>query len=322
MPITIRDNAYFYSVLNSQLLQPPGPEYVFDQFLTFKEEVGANQGDIVTFNRYPLLADAGMTEALRTANESNTIGIGNPIAITSQSVSFQLGEFVGPYSTAGTALAPLAVTEKVMDQASQLLLRRRDIHKFGEDIGTGILYDDMVRTHDRFIANRFLASTNFTNPGSKLDAATLVTDKITSADILTIKEKLQTRFTKRFNKTGRFAAVVNSRMEKHIMQDADFKAAAQYSDAMRLFRGYIGTYLGFDFFTSDNYPTATVNSLTAHQGIFFGQGAVGYAYSGMPEIRANKNDDYERFLYLIHRRVAAYATLNTAFIEIARTFAA
>jgi len=105
------------------------------------------------------------------------------------------------------------------------------------------------------------------------------------------------------------------------MQDADFKAAVQFGDPQRLYRGEIGNYLGFKWMRSENIPTRTVNALTAQQLIFFGKGGVGYAEGEKAEIRLNKNDDYGRFLYLIWRAVRAYATLNTDFIELGRTFA-
>lgn len=320
MPLTITDPAFFYATISQILMYASQPMYIFDQFVEKELDLRKGQGDTVDLKRYPYIGEAGLTEALRKANESNTIGIGNPVNITAQSVSMVLGEFIGPYSTAGSALAPLGVTEKVAKYASQKLLDYENPTEFMNSIGANLLKDDHDRAHDRFLANRFLASTNFTNPASKADAATVVTDKWTSADTLTVKEKLQSRFAQPFD-DGYYRAIVNSRGEKHLMQDADFKAAVQFGDPERLYRGEIGNYLGFKWLRSENMPTRTVNALTAQQLIFCGKGSVGYAEGEKPEIRLNKNDDYGRFLYLIWRAVRAYATLNTDFIELGRTFA-
>lgn len=320
MPLTITDPAFFYATVSQMLLRAPKPMYIFDQVVEVEEEMRKGLGDTLDLKRYPYIGEAGLTEALRRANESNVIGIGNPLNVTAQTVSLVLGEFIGPYSTAGSALAPLGITEKVAKFASQKLLDYENPMDFMNSIGANLLKDDHDRAHDRFLANRFLAGTNFTNPGSKLDAATLVTDRWTSADTLTVKEKLQSRFAQPFE-DGYYRAIVNSRGEKHMMQDADFKTAVQFGSPERLYRGEIGNYLGFKWMRSENIPTRIVNTLTAQQIIFCGTGAVGYGQGEKPEIRLNKNDDYGRFLYLIWRAVRAYATLNTDFIELGRTFA-
>jgi hypothetical protein len=112
-------------------------------------------------------------------------------------------------------------------------------------------------------------------------------------------------------------------MEKHLKQDTSFREAMYYARPDNLLKGEIGTYEGFRFFSSNNLPTASINSLTAYQGLFFGPGVAGYGEGNLPlQVRINKNDDYERFMYLIWLVYRGYALLDERFCVKARTFAA
>ncbi|MGL4620873.1 MAG: N4-gp56 family major capsid protein [Chroococcidiopsis sp.] len=321
MALTVRDPKYFFAVLSSMLLLAPKPMYVFDQFAEKEFDFAKTLGDTMVLNRYPYLGEAGLSQIARQLSETVVIGTADPVSITAEAVTLILQEFGGPYSIAGAKVSPLGITEKVARFAQNKLVDMMDVTGWFKSIAGALLKDDHDRLHDRILFQLCMTSPNTTNPGSKADGATLVTDKFGVDDLLTIKEKLDTRNAPEFD-DGLYVAVLSPRMEKHLKSDVKFRDAVRYGSPERLYRGEIGTFEGFRCITSKNMVTETVNALTAHDGIFMGQQAYGYVEAMAAEIRKNKNDDYERFLYLVWLAYRAYSALNTSFIEIGRTFAA
>lgn len=319
MPLTVRDPAFFFAILSSQMLKDPSPAYVFDQFVDREIDFTKTEGDTIVLNRYPNFGEAGLTQVARQLSETTPIGIADPVGITAQAVTIILQEYGGPYNTAVNRVVPLGITEKVARRAQQKLIDWKNPTDFFNSIGGQLLKDDQLRWHDRVLCRLFLTSPNTTNPGSKADGATLVTDKISTDDLIRIKEKLFTRNVPTFS-DGLYAAIISPRMESHLKQDDKFLRAMQFGSPQRLYKGELGIYEGFRFICSNNVPTETVNSLTGYLGIFCGPHAVGYGVGLPPEVRRNKNDDFERFLYLIWLTYSGYAALDTRFVEIGRTF--
>ena len=324
MALTVRDPAFFFDTLSAMMLTEPSPEYVFDQFATIDVDFSAGNGDTVYLNRYPYFGDVGLTLANRILAETDSIGISDPVNQNVNQVSVELLELAGPYSSVKRGVAPLGVTEKVARQAEQKLIDSGNPESFFNSIGARSLKDDHDRFHDRALCNLFLATTNKYNPDGVVDGSTAVTgagSTLSGDDLMAIKEVLQNNNAPTFS-DGLYRAVISPRMEKHLRQDPDFKESMRYYNPTQLMRGEIGIFEGFRFFTSTNIPTATVNALTASQGVFFGMDAVGYGEGGLPlQVRSNKNDDYERFMYLIWLVYRGYSAMDYRFVVNARTFA-
>ena len=317
MPLTLRDEAYFKTILSANMLMEPKPAYVFDQFASKEIDFARTKGDTIDINRYPYFGEVGMTQVARQLSEQNTIGIEDPVAITAETVTVILQEYSGPYNATAGHVAPLGITEKVARRAQQKLIDTSDPTSFVNSIGGQLLKDDHDRWHDRVLCQLYLTSPNSTNPGNKADGTVAADDQIGTADLGTIKEKLLQRNIPTFS-DGLYVAVISPRMEKHLKVDPDWRSAAPEES---LYRGEIGVYEGFRFIRSTNIPTEQVNGLTANLGIFMGPDAVGYGEAMPPEIRLNKNDDYSRFMYLIWLAYKGYVALDTRFIEIGRTMA-
>lgn len=320
MALTVRDEAYFQTILSAAMLKDPKPAYVFDQFVAKEFDFDRTLGDTIELQRYPYFGDVGMSQVQRQLSETNTVGILDPVAITTNNVTLILQEYGGPYNGIADHVAPLGVTEKVARRAQRKLLDANNPESFVNSIGGDLLKDDYDRWHDRTLCDLYLTSPNSTNPGGAADAAVTNTDQISTADLATIKERLQNRFAPTWD-DGLYMAIVSPRMEKHLRLDDSFRKAVQFGDPRRLFRGELGIYEGFRFMSSTNLPTETVNALTGHLGIFFGPRAVGFGEALAAQVRRNKTDDYDRFFYLVWITYKAYAALDTRFIEVARTFA-
>ncbi len=322
MPLTVRDPAFFFDTLSAMMLQEPKPMYVFSQFATADVDFQASNGDTIKLNRYPYFGDVGLSQEARRLSETQTIGTATPVRQEVNQVTVVLEEFSGPYSTVSNSVSPLGVTERVARRAEQKLLDSGDPLSFFNSIGGASLKDDHDRVHDRILCNLYLGATNVYNPGGVANSATTVLDKLDGADLMAIKEELQMRNIPTFG-DGLYVAVVPPRMEKHLRQDPEFQESMRYYSPTQLMRGEIGIYEGFRFFMSTNMGTTTVNALTAYEGVFFGPDAVGFGEGGLPlQIRRNKNDDYERFMYLIWLVYRGYALMDDRFIVKARTFAA
>lgn len=320
MALQVRDSTYFFSVLGIRMLFAPTALTVFDQFAEIEQHLGKNEGDTIVLNRYPHLGDVGLTLAARAVGEAATIGISSPVNVTPEQAILVLTDYWGPHN--GTAVAPYGISEATARRANAKLIEYSDPLSFVNSIGGAFLDTDHKRWHDRVLCNLCLTTTQIRNPAGKADASTLVTDKVTTADILAIRKTLIDNNVPTFD-DGTYVAVISSQVEHNLLSDADFKAAAinNANAGDRIWMGEIGKYLGVRFVTSTNIPTTTVNSLTAAQYVVFGKQAFGYGVGSLPEIRKNANDDYGRFLYLVWKCVRAYAVLNSSFIVKGRSFA-
>jgi len=325
MALTLRDPNLFFTTLSSMMLFEPRPAYVFDQFAMKEIRYGANNGDTVVLNRYPYFDDAGLTLADRQLSESDTIGTANPVSQDTDAVTVILQEYSGPYNGTESAIAPFGITEKVARQAEAKLIDTGDPLSFFNSIGARSLKDDHDRFHDRVLFNLLSTTTNKWNPDGVVDGSTASTSTgstLDSDDLRGIKEQLENANVPP-DSDGLYIAVISPRMDKHLRQDTDYKEAMRYASPENLLRGEIGVYEGFRFIKSTNMPTETINSLTAHKGIFMGVDAVGYGEGDLPlEVRKNKNDDYERFMYLIWLVFRGYSLLDERFVVEARTYAA
>jgi len=325
MSLTLRDPNLFFTTLGSMILFDPKPNYVFDQIAEKEIRFGAGNGDTVQLNRYPAFGDAGLTRAARKLDETNTVGTADPVQQDTESVTVILEEYSGPYNSSTSAIAPLGITEKMARQAEAKLIDTNNPTDFFNSIGGMSLKDDHDRWHDRVIQNLLDETTYEWNPDDVADGSTATTDtgsKIDSEDLQGIKEILQGN-NAQTDSEGLYWAIISPRMEKHLRSDSDFKEAMHYANPQMIVRGQIGVYEGFRFITSTNMKTETINSITAHKGFFLGPGAVGYGEGDIPvEVRPNKNDDYERFMYLIWLVFRGYALLDDRFVVEARTYAA
>lgn len=324
MTLTLRDPDLFFTTLSSMMLLDPRPSYVFDQIAMSEIRFGAGDGDTVQLNRYPAFGDNGLSLTARKLTEQQTIGTADPIKQDQESVTVILEEYSGPYNPDAGHVAPLGLTEKVARQAEAKLIDTGDPTSFFNSIGGNSLKDDHDRWHDRVLQSLLDETTNEWNPDDVSDGSTATSgtgSKIDTEDLQGIKETLEMANAPT-DSDGLYWAIVSPRMDKHFRQDTDFKEAMHYANPNALVRGEMGVYEGFRFIKSTNMSTETINSLDAYKGFFLGPGAIGYGEGDFPvEIRKNKNDDYERFMYLVWLVFRGYALLDDRFVVEGRTYA-
>lgn len=275
----------------------------------------------VQLPRFRRWGERSWTKASRRRDKLSLIGTANSEGLSSSMITLDIFEMTGPSTTDGQASTLWLTKEDVLFARANLF--QYGAQTFHESIGSANLSDDYQGFMDRISILELMNTTVKFNPSNKVDASTLITDRITSNDLDRIRYQLVSRNTRRFP-DGYFHAIIDELMLVHLLQDPDFKQFAlafiqggmvpiansplvtvpQQTAAMvggtpiqQLTGGPIPpiVYKHFMMWSSNNVPTRTVNSLTANLGLFFGLGAVGYG-SGGPgvQVRVNNNTDFDR----------------------------
>lgn len=273
-------------------------------------------------------SESSWTKTARRRNKNQLLGTANSRGLSSSMITLDLFEQTGPNDELDPTIpAHLWITKEDM------LLARANLMQYGvaafhESIGSANLADDYQGYSDRIHILEQMATTTKFNPSNKADAATLVTDKLTSNDLDRIRYQLVTKNTRRFP-DGYFHAIVDEIMMVHLLQDPDFKQFA-----LALIQGaqvpvantplvnvpqstaaipqgipqqLLGSqpippivYKHFMIWSSNNVPSRVVNALTAALGLFFGANSVGVG-SGGPGVgvRVNTDTDFDRHFRFI-----------------------
>lgn len=293
--------------------------------------------------RYSYWGQPG-TKENREREAAETIGTANSRAITKEKVLVSLREYTGPADPGDPTAPSTFKIPKLTILRAQRMLWDMGVAGFHQSIGSLNLLDDYRRWRDRVWINEALKSTNTYNPGGIADASTQNTSKFNIAtDLLTVVERLRNRNVPTFE-DGNYRCLCSPRFMKHLRQDSSFREVARYpgfpgmQPNMAIYGGpQMNQYNtpqgqpvmpsgfvfeGVRFFESTNMPTASVNSLDAHLGIFFGPQALGMGVGGPnAQVLLNNNDDFSRFVIAIWQLYAGFEPLNLDFIEVVRTFA-
>lgn len=321
----------FSSIIGTMLLKEPSQEFVFHQELTVKEEIGKNEGDTIRLNRYPYLPEAGLDEASRTIEPSQTIGTNNGVRLTADHVYINLKRFAGPYNEDEAAVAPLTVDEVSMRYAqtviSQIdwddaLARRKSATSLWDGIGGQRLKRDHDLWEDKVIQTLLGTVSNTYNATGVADGSVNAQKFLPSQDLAELMEMVGDAKIPPC-KDGYYHFYCSPRLAKHIMQDNQLRdeLSRSMTGQRELRKGEIGIYEGFKFFKSNNMSTKTVNTKTAHLGYILGDYVLGCGV-GMPaQVRINSNDDYQTKMFLIWLKDCGYTLLDGRLAIEVRTYA-
>ncbi len=357
--LTIRDPNFFFSILQAMLLDPDDvPIFsVWDTFaMTTSNAFGMGKGDLIQFNKYPHFSvpETGLDLASRTITEINTIGTANPVGLATGAVTVALAEFAGPYNASTLSIQPFGITEKTAKFAQQSLANHGNATEFTEAIGVRNLRTDHDVWHEAAMCRLALANVPAANKlnGDKFVtgayAGTFTADGSVDTTV-TITTSVVKRLWKRMIDgkvptlaNGRYPAIINTQAFVHLSEDPTFVTAMANSPVLAALKvqglllnapgqtnspAYLGTYERFDFYLYDNWPpanstyNANVNAV-AVTGLMLAFGPDAWAYGeGDPlSVRQNKNDDYERFLYLIWRVFRGYQVFYPNRLFLLRSF--
>lgn len=302
------------------------PAYVANQVFQapMVHDYAAVRTKTVQLDRFKPWGEKGLTKAARRRDKTQLIGTANAESLGKTTKTISIHEHTGPSDAAGNA-STLHITKEDLLYSRQMLMQY-GLQKFHESIGSGNLADDFQRWWDRIHYLEAMNTTQKYNAGNKADAATLVTDKFSSDDLMNIKYKLAVKNTPRFS-DGTYHGAISEEMLNHLSQDDDFKNFARaiiQGGQVPFQQGYEGygpqsigqnitgmptqgnqalppiVYQGFTLFPSNNLPTRTVNSLTAYLGIFTGPGAIGIGSGGRgPVIEVDSQTDFNRHFHFI-----------------------
>ena len=258
--------------LSKSLRNQALPEYVYRQFVDYKEDPGKKAGDIVFFDKTLKIDTKGSTLV-----ETNTIPE-NKWKVIKDSV--QVTEW-------GNAVP---FTEKLQTLAA-----------FDpSDISSRSLKNDMVEVIDsaayvQFASAEYIAvatntaTTIFTTNGSATATSACNASDKTVRDIVDYMDK---KWIPRFTDKN-YRAIVSVNTRRGIYDY--LQAIAQYADPEYRANAEVGQYYGCRFVLDTARLSDAVGSGTQYgEGVFFGQEAVLEAMALQPEVRMKIPSDYGR----------------------------
>ena len=258
--------------LSKSLRNQALPEYVYRQFVDYKEDPGKKNGDTVFFDKVLKIDTKGSTLV-----ETNTMPENKWKVVKDSVVMTEWGNSV-PYTAKLETLAEFDP----------------------ENLSTTKLKDDMVEVIDSAAYAQFrtfkyvavatnTATTVFTSNGTATITATANASDRTVRDIV---DKMDMVLIPRFSdKNYRAAISVNTRRGIY-----DYlQAVAQYADPEYRANAEVGQYYGVRFSLDTAFLSNSVGASSLYgEGIFFGKEAVLEAMALQPEIRMKVPTDYGR----------------------------
>lgn len=273
--------------------------------VTFVPELGKGPGHTVRINR-PVFANTTYTEASREVPVGATIST-TPITVSSEQANVTLRRFMGPYSTAASAVAPIGIDKFDASLA---------LHKLVEVRGM-----QLVRDFDRFLDAAAVAlfgnaATTLYPVGASTDnSAAVAGDYPFDYELCTRIEKTLDEANIPMFSNGRRKLVLHPRQVAQLKMDPDFMRLAVFDKSKNpLSQSYVAQIGNLDVYKSNTLSTASnTNSITIYRAQAFGPGMVGVGMGRKPECVASTNDNYGETNLSMWITYMGLATLDNRF---------
>jgi hypothetical protein len=271
----------FPRILGAELLRPDAqfiakfvcqPQVVWD--------ATANRGKSVQLDRYDYWEDDSYTKESRRRNPLQTIGTANSRDILKNKIIVTIDEYTGPSggdpnnpNSPGNFKIPMeaiALAQRVLWQYNP-----QQIQQFHQSIGALTLFRDYRKWLDRVYINTLLESSFTYNPKGVDDGGTYASGppKIdVKEDLLTIVEGMRTRNVPTFS-DGYYYCLASPRFIKHLRQDSDFRAVAQYPS----FTPVAALQPGVGAFAAPAMPAPGMGYVSGPNQLIFGGSQYGQA---------------------------------------------
>jgi hypothetical protein len=291
-----------------------------------KHKFDAVRTKTVQLERFKRFPQNAMSKLGRRRTKTQILGTANSEGLTKSLITMDIFQYTGPATSTGDPSTLWMTLEDILYARS--LLWEEGLSQFHKSIGSENLADDFQCWFDSVLIGELANTTQRINPSGKLDAATVITDRITTNDLFRVRFALSNMNTPRYP-DGTYHGIIDEVMLYHLLQDSDFKQYAvaliqggavpvnqtpiiqgpQASGSMMM--GMPGqrpnvplppiVYQGFTLYSSNNVPKRTVNALQASLGYFFGPDSVGIGSGGRgPEVLLHSDTDFSRHYRFIH----------------------
>ncbi len=265
-------------------------------------------GHTIRFNR-PRFSDTTYTLASREVSAGTTIST-TPINVGSDQVALTIKRFAGPYDSANSNVAPLAISRFDAKRAVHSIAAvremhlKRDFHKFVDTVGVTLFNS--------------VDSANILYP----DGMTAVNDSVAAGDfpfsyaLLVKGQRTLDDLSVPLFANGRRIAILTTLQAEQLSRDPEFQRLATFVPPKNplLVGSYVGTVGQIDVFKSATLSrTANSNSVTIQYGQMFGPGMVGVAPGEMPRVVTSTQDNYGEDPMVIWMFYCAFGVLDARF---------
>lgn len=272
---------------------------MYPDFVQAIDDFGVGQGDTIKFQRnvYNSAGTSGYTKAVRKLNSDVAISTTGQ-TVKMEDVPVILDELHGPINSAGTAVAPYAIRQfDAKYRANRFQLASVVGHH---------LKRDYVKTIDTIVRDEFRQTSKYTtSDGVAVSAMTAGAGHGHNLETwIEAQKQLSDREWQPFA-SGRYVALVDSTFNKDMIQDQFYtELSKNHPEKNQLFK-YIGSVQNMDFFecsTLYNYAAATTvpdegstvpSSVSVHESLLIGPGAVGFGTALAPEARFDEGTNYQ-----------------------------
>ena len=270
----------------------PQPSTVLRQFLSFRENLGKNEGDTVHRNKWGNISTAGAAVA-----ESATIPTDRALPIT------QSTAVVAEYGNSASLKSKLADLAN-LDINSEVIQGLRNDNVKTID---GVLYSNVYDACLFRYVGTTTASGAITIDGT---ATATATGGFNVYHARGMRKKLRSVNAPPIPGTGRYAAILSLDAEEGLYADSAWTNFQHYTNSAGILNGYIGTMYGIDF-------VVETNSLSGNEVYMVGWGYGTEDLVMPPEVRTNaaiaammgSSSDFGRKIDLAWYEMAAFGTL-------------
>lgn len=283
---------------------------------------GKGLGDTVRFQR-PVYSVGGLTEDARRLAKQTISTTGR--AMQTEEVPVVLEEFIGPYASDGSGVAPFAVWN--FDAA----IKAAKLSTAGL-VSNALVYD-YTYWLDTVIRDRFRLSGYTTLSDPSFSAVTEYVagggSEFSVEQIFRARQTIADRKWKTFS-NGRYIVVVPTCFQRHMLRDPDYREMSVQHPEFNQLYGYVSSIDNIDFYecdTSKQYAAASTvpgdatgtvpTSVTLEEAIMIGPGAVGFGtcqdpLSGAmgPSVRFGDSTNYQTQTMFIWYALHAFEMLD------------
>lgn len=266
-------------------------------------ELGKGPGHTIKINR-PVFANTTYTEASRLVAQGTTIST-TPIDVSSEQVAITLKRFAGPYSSADSAVGPLAIDKFDAQLPIHSLVKvqgkhlKRDFDRFIDAVGVALC--DLPTTIVRPAG--FSVSADSTVAGDApmdLELLTRVETTLDSANIPMFAN-------------GKRMCVLHPRQIQQLKNDPAFQRQAVFVNSHNpLLKSWVASCGNLDIFQSNTLSTES-STVTIYNGQCFGPGMLGVGAGNLPHVAYSTADNYGEQSLVVWLWYAGFQNLDQRF---------
>ena len=286
---------------------------MFKDVIAATVDFNGKPGNAIRINR-PVFTNTTYTEASRRVAGGTTLST-TAIAVTEQQANLTLYRYAGPYSTAASAVAPLAIeafdANMGVHKAASIhgVHYKRDFHRFIDAVNR-----DLLDLASSAVYPDGMSAVN--------DATTTGSFPFTYEQLCRTEETMDNSNLPTFS-DGFRALVLTPKQCTQLGQDSGYRQVAKnFEQFNSLFPQYVGSVNKFHVFKSTTLNvTNNSSSIPIHYGHAIAPGALLAGMGRAPRVAANTNDNYGETVLALWLADLAFGLANNSLVLSVRSSA-